>query len=452
MRDLIITALILSPLPAVLVRPHLGALLWLWVSYMNPHRLTWGFAYNFQFAMIIGVVTMGAWLLSREPKRVPWTTTTALLVAFTLWISLTTAFAAAPALAFPKWDRTIKIMVGVFLVLGLLQGRQRLIALTWVTAGSIAFYGVKGGLFVIATAGRYRVSGPEDSFIADNNQAAVALLMVLPLLRYLQQAAPRRWMRLALLAAMALTLLAILGTYSRGAIIGLAAVVLMLWLKSRHKAVLGAVIGISIGLAVAFMPPQWMDRIHSTSDYQEDASAQGRLDAWAHAMTVAVERPLTGGGFGTFSPEVFQRYSPGITWRAAHSIYFEVLGEQGFIGLALFLAIGITAYRSGTWIHRRVRGRPDLAWAGGLAQMLQVGLVAYGVGGAFLSLGYFDLYYGLVAMLVLTRAAVAQQLGARAPSSPLRLRPLAVAGGASPSGGARPREVTRRDGRTPAGG
>ena len=70
-RDIVLTAFILGLLPAVLVRPHWGILLWTWVGLMNPHKMTWGFAYNFPFAMIIGVVTILAILMSREPKRLP---------------------------------------------------------------------------------------------------------------------------------------------------------------------------------------------------------------------------------------------------------------------------------------------------------------------------------------------------------------------------------------------
>jgi hypothetical protein len=120
---------------------------------------------------------------------------------------------------------------------------------------------------------------------------------------------------------------------------------------------------------------------------------------------------------------VFAQYSPGVDWRAAHSIYFEVLGEQGFIGLAIFLGIGIAAYRSGTWVQRNVREHSEFRWAGELARMLQVSIAGYAAGGAFLSLGYFDLYYGLVAIMILTRVAVGQFLtqsnrsGTEAPSS-----------------------------------
>src|SRR5882724_6135009 len=122
MRDIILAAFLFGSIPFILWRPAIGVFLWLWISYMNPHRLTWGFAYDYPFAMIVGVATAVGWLLSREPKRLPGTTITALLVAFALWISLTTLFALAPDLAFPKWDRTIKILLGAFLTLGVMQG------------------------------------------------------------------------------------------------------------------------------------------------------------------------------------------------------------------------------------------------------------------------------------------------------------------------------------------
>ena len=411
MRDVLVTMLLLGPVPFVVFgRPNVGVVLWLLISYMNPHHLTWGFAYDFPFAMIVWIATVAGWLLSREPKSLPWTSTTALLVALMAWITVTTWCAVAPDLAFAKWDRTIKILLGALLTLAIMRGRARIEALAWVTAGSLAFYGVKGGLFAIATGGNYRVTGAPDTFIGDNNQAAVAMLMVIPLLRYLQMNAKRRWLRTGLLAAIGLTLLAILATYSRGAIVGLGAGAVFLWLKSRRKLAVGAIMSVAIIAAVSVMPGQWVDRINSTANYQDDSSTLGRFDAWHHAVTVAVERPLTGGGFGTFSPVVFARYSPDVHWRAAHSIYFEVLGEQGFVGLILSLVIGLVAFLNGTWVVRKAAGRADLTWAADMARMLQVSLVGYAVGGAFLSLGYFDLYYGLVVMMVLTRLEVARAL------------------------------------------
>jgi uncharacterized membrane protein len=79
LRDIVLTAFILGLLPAVLVRPHWGILLWTWVGLMNPHKMTWGFAYDFPFAMIIGVVTILAILISKEPKRLPFNPPVAVL-------------------------------------------------------------------------------------------------------------------------------------------------------------------------------------------------------------------------------------------------------------------------------------------------------------------------------------------------------------------------------------
>jgi probable O-glycosylation ligase (exosortase A-associated) len=411
MRDAILTAFILGLVPVVaLGRADIGILLWFWISYMSPQHLSWGFAYDMPFALVVGLATLMGWLMSPERKRLPSSATSVLLIVFALWISITTQFAIAPDLATEKWSRTLKILLASILTLCIMGGRQRILWLVWVTTGSIAFYGVKGGLFAAATGGNFRVVGPPDSMLTDNNQAAVAFLMVLPLLRYLQIRAPKRWLRLAFLLAMVLTLIAILGSYSRGAVIGLSATGLVLWLRSRRKLVIAVAMAALAAGAVSMMPPKWFDRIRSTADYQDDSSTLGRFDAWNHAITVAVSRPLTGGGFGTFSYEAFAAYSPGVNWRAAHSIYFEVLGEQGFIGLAISVSLLLVSFHNCGWVMRRGRDRPGLRWAVDLAAMLQVSFVGYAVGGAFLSLGYFDLFYGLAVIAALTRLEVARAL------------------------------------------
>ncbi|EQD61099.1 O-antigen polymerase [mine drainage metagenome] len=94
---------------------------------------------------------------------------------------------------------------------------------------------------------------------------------------------------------------------------------------------------------------------------------------------------------------------------AAHSIYFQVLGEHGFVGLFLFLAIGFFTWRSGSWIIRETRGKPDLHWANTLARMLQVSQIAYATGAAFLSLAYFDLPYYIVVLMEVTKLYIKNQ-------------------------------------------
>jgi probable O-glycosylation ligase (exosortase A-associated) len=148
------------------------------------------------------------------------------------------------------------------------------------------------------------------------------------------------------------------------------------------------------------MPKQWFDRMDTIDHYQADSSAMGRINSW-HFATNLAENNLFGGGFRTFTPRIFQLYAPEpLNVHAPHSIYFQVLGEHGFIGLALFLVFMLLAWRTGTRILKFCKGRAELKWASDLASLSQVSIVGYAVGGAFLTLAYYDLYYDIVVLLV----------------------------------------------------
>jgi probable O-glycosylation ligase (exosortase A-associated) len=408
MRSTLVALLVFGSLPVILVKPHVGVLVWSWIGYMNPHRLTWGFTYDFPFAMVVGVVTIGAWLFSREPKSLPWHPLVLLLAIFAAWISFTTLFAAYPDQAQGKWDRTIKILVlNGFITLGLITTRQRLDALIWVIVVSLGFFALKGAVFTLLTGGIYRLQGPPGSFIADNNQFGMALLMTLPLVRYLQLIAQSRWMRLGLAVTIVCFLVAVLGTYSRGALVGLAITAVALLIKSRHRMRLALTAGVALAAAVQLMPEHWHHRVATIFAYEEDASAQARLESWQYAVAVAREHPVLGGGF-----EIFRGNEAATSagYRTAHSIYFEILAEHGYVGLAIFVALGLGAYVAAGGVVRRARDHAELSWAADLAAMVQVSIAAYAVAGLFLNLATFDLYYHLIAMVVIARALVRKSL------------------------------------------
>jgi probable O-glycosylation ligase (exosortase A-associated) len=127
--------------------------------------------------------------------------------------------------------------------------------------------------------------------------------------------------------------------------------VLFLWLKSSNKMTLGVLIVVMAPLMLLMMPSKWFDRIDTINTYEEDSSAMGRINAWKMATNLAMDRPLTGGGFEIYDPGVFMQYAPNpYDIHAAHSIYFQVLGEHGFVGLFLYLILGFLTWRTGTWI------------------------------------------------------------------------------------------------------
>jgi probable O-glycosylation ligase (exosortase A-associated) len=410
MRDVLVTLVVFGSLPIILVRPYVGILVWSWLGYMNPQRLTWGFAYEIPFSLCVAIVTLVAILFSREPKRIPVTWLTALWIIFLMWMNVTTYFAFYSDAAWLEWERIMKIQLMTFATLLVMTSRERIRMLVWVIVLSLGYYGVRGGIFTIMTGGSFQVWGPDYTFIAGNNEIALALLMTLPLMQYLRITSSNRWIRAGLLIAMVLCAFSIVGSQSRGAFVGGFAMAVLLWFKSKRKSITGAVLLVLVPALFAFMPEQWHERMRTIESYEADTSAMSRIYTWRMAVRVADDN-LLGGGFGVWTQEAFDRYSP--EYREphdAHSIYFKVLGEHGWPGLLLFLGIIVLAWRTGTEIIRRTAQHDELRWLSELARMTQVSLVAFATGGAFLSLSYFDLYWHMVALFVLGSALVERHL------------------------------------------
>ena len=168
MRDIFVTAVVFGVLPFVFSRPYVGLYLYSWLSYMNPHRLAWGFASTMPFAYIVAVSTLLGVLFSKEPKRMPWTREMTVLTLLILWMVFTTFFAFFSSLAWNQLEEVLKIQLMIFLTPLVINSRQRLHGLVWIIALSLGFYGVKGGIFTILHGGVYRVQGPAGSFIAGN--------------------------------------------------------------------------------------------------------------------------------------------------------------------------------------------------------------------------------------------------------------------------------------------
>lgn len=414
MRDILVTLIVFALLPSIFRKPYMGVLMWVWISVMNPHTQGWGFATTFPFAAIIAAVTMVTLLFTREPKSLPLTSVTWVFILFVLWMNVTTVFAIYPEAVYEQWNKVMKIMLMTFVTLMLIKTRKHLELLIWIIVISLGYYGVKGGIFTIVGGGVDTVLGPEGTFIDGNNEIALALIMAIPLMHFLQTISSRKWVRHALTVAMVLSAFAALGSYSRGALLAIAAMGGFLWLKSQYKLRIGLLLVLAIPPALAFMPEQWTTRMDTINTYEEDESVQGRFNAWWMAYNLAKDRPI-GGGFEVITRELFYRYAPNPEdLHAAHSIYFQVLGEHGFVGLGLYLWLGYLIWRTGSWIIRNTRKLEGYQWAYSLATMIQVSFVGFSVGGAFLSLLYFDVPYYLMSAMVVTRVLVEKELKRKA--------------------------------------
>jgi len=401
MRSLLLLIIILWGLAKTFSRPWLGVCLWTWVSLMSPHRMTWGIASTFPIAQAIAGITLISLFTGKQEKLNIWSRESIVLLMLIIWICISTVFAINPDAAKEHLVTVLKIQLFVFLTLALISDKEKLNIYIWVVALSVGFYGIKGGIFTIMTGGGARVWGPPGTFIGGNNELALALLMVIPLMNYLRLQTKNKWIGRALIISMLLSAVSILGTQSRGAFLGIAAIGFFFWLKSKQKMAATMMVGVISMIVLFFMPQTWWDRMNTIQTYEEDASAMGRINAWTVAYNVANDR-ITGGGAGMFIPVVFREYAPNPEHVAdSHSIYFEILGEQGWVGFTLYLILAFLTWRTCSKLSGRHNNDPNMQWAQDLGRMLQVGLIGYFVSGAFLGLAYLDLYYNLVAIAII---------------------------------------------------
>jgi len=195
-RDIVLVVVIAGLLPLCFFRTWTGLLVWTWLAFMNPHRLTWGFASSLPFSEWVAMATLGGLVFSGDRKPFVWTRETILLLALWAWFCVTTLTALYPEAATAQPVTVSKVLLMAFLVIPFFQDRRRLRVLLLVVAGSIGYFGLKGGIWVLLTGGENRVLGVgTDTGISTNNALALALNMCLPIFFYLAKEEPRRWLR-----------------------------------------------------------------------------------------------------------------------------------------------------------------------------------------------------------------------------------------------------------------
>lgn len=399
MRDIVIAIFMAVAIPLGIFHPWMGIMNWAFISLASPHRQAYGFIYDAPLAMLTVIATLLGVLFSKDPKRLVIRGAMVWMGLFTVWMLITYPFSLDQGDGYNQeiLSKVMKIMFMNFVAIMVIFNRKQIDILIGVCALSLGIYGVKGGIFTLMTGGSFRVQGL-GGFLVGNNEMALALIMIVPLLYYLQQITEQRWYRLGLLAAIFLTCVAAVGSQSRGALLALVTMGSAFILRSpqRGKALIPF---LAVALFIPFfMPESWWSRMDTISTYQEDASAMGRINAWHLAWNVATHN-FFGGGFYLESDEIFGRYAPDPTdIHVAHSIYFQTLGQHGFIGLFLFLGMWVSTWRTARWISKNSGMANDQL----LARMVEVSLIGFATGGAFLNLAYFDgPYYMLVALTAL---------------------------------------------------
>ena len=420
MRDIVLMTIVAVFSSIGLVRPLVGILLFSWLAFFSPQSYVWGFGKTFPLSQVAAIGTIAGCFLGRETKRFPWCRESILLLALWAVFGVSSIFALYPAFSFELFFYLSKMLLMVFLTMLLINDKSRLEMFLRVAAISMGLYGLKAGIFVLASGGEQTVYGPEQSFLAANNSIGLALAINVPLLYYLWKTETRKWLRWLVGAMMFLSIPAVICTFSRGAWLGLGVAAGMLVLRSKQRFMIMPVAGILAGFLFTavpqLIPVPVAERFFLLEHYEVNESAESRFWNWEFCKRVGLARPITGGGiafssietYATYYPEFLDRW-PGKVW-TCHSIWFGIFGGHGFPGIMIWVGLLISCMLSLRQMRAYARTYPDLAWIGLLAECIQTALLAYMVVGTFLDAQYFDLFYYLVALVTIVRAIVGNTL------------------------------------------
>ena len=372
------------------------------------------------YNQIIAIATIGGWLLSNERKLPPPDPVLLLILMLFALATVSSFFSLAPELTWPKWNEFSKTIIYVLMLSIFLTTKARIHAFVWLVVLCIGFFGVKGGALFLPSGGNHHFTGPRGTYIEDRNHLAAAILMVIPLMNYLHLESANVWIRRGLTLATVLSVFAIIGTYSRGGLIGLVAVGGFFWWHSRHKLIAFLGVALIATLVAQLAPSAWVDRMRTieTAD-QADASFQGRLAAWQTFLEAGMDRPLIGAGMYSLNkPAVHSQYEPREVRmdrdkpiaRAAHSIYSQSISEIGLISVFIFSTMIIFVLFP---LKNRIKHNKSLSLPAShvrLVEMTRVSVIACLTCGAALSLAYYDLFY-IIMMICVISARVSAPIG-----------------------------------------
>lgn len=383
--------------------------LYLWIAYFRPESWAWSDIFTtLNLSYFAGAYLLLRTVLAGTPIRL--TTRSSLLFLYLAWALLSTTQGLNYDYSMPYWQEFAKAVIISYLITILVQTTADLRFVLMVITFSLGFEAVKQGwLQLLLNPGE--ANGNRIPFLGDNNLVAVGMAMLLPVIAALA-ATSTGWLKRLFQFMSVGVLYRAVSTYSRGGLLALGALGGMHLWRSPNKLRTVVAFVVLLAVVVPVLPQAYWDRmatIAAPAD-ERDASQTGRLHFWQVASAMASDHPILGIGHRGYEA-AYDTYD----WsqgeqgrrRAVHSAWFGVLAEAGYPGLLIYVAIVVSSFFACRRVRKSAaRGEvPDEL--GAYARALETGLVAFIIGGSFVSFQYCEMlwhYFGLT--MALERVAV----------------------------------------------
>lgn len=401
LRDIVVLIFLSGCIVLSLRKAWYGALALAIFSYMNPHAFAWGFVRDLPAYQVLFLAVAFSTLISTDRQWLPkdWRIPAFILLWF--YFLFTTTQAYFPDLAWQKFWFVTKIYLPFIFTLILINTREKLFFLIVTIACSIGLIAVKGGLFAIVTGFAHRIYGPPGTQFEENNAFAVAVLIAIPLLLLWYKETKNQWIRYGIVGAVPLMIASSLSSWSRGAMLTLGVLGIMLLWHSKRKWLIVPVMLIGVFAAFKFLPEDWFGRMATIENYQLDESAMSRIEAWRDGWYHTLDHPIAGAGFEGWMY---------VTKRDWHSSFVEMFSEHGFIAFAIWMSLILGTLYNLTMLPRKTRRIEGMEWVGNYCYSVRMSMICYMVGTAFLGLSYWDLLYHLIFISVLIKQFALQEL------------------------------------------
>lgn len=424
MKDIFFLAFIGYVLLLGLRRPFLWVLLYVYIDILAPQRIGYSIITTLPLSLIAFAAAFGGWLVIDRKEGARFTLRQGVLLGLLAYCWWSTGNADFPEDALTKWDWVWKaLLFAIFLPLTLTT-RARIEGLGLVLLLSVATIVIATGLKVVTGGGGY---GELNFFVDDNSgiyessTLATVAIGLIPLLWWFVRHGtifPRHWSVTAFAAALTFaSLLVPVGTEARTGLLCIAALAVLMLRYTRRRLMFVAGAGLLGLVALPFLPQSYYDRMATIAEPGGDESASTRVAVWKWTLDYVEQRPL-GGGFDAYRSNRFTYVMPvkktdgnttTVTYqevedkaRAYHSSIFEMLGEQGWPGLAMWLMLHVL----GLWQMERIQRRWKAAeaeaerWIAPMAAALQMGAVIYLVGALFQGIAYQPVMLMLVGLQI----------------------------------------------------
>lgn len=423
MRDLGLIGFLFALIALGFRKPFLFVLAYAYVDIVSPQRLSYYLLNSIPVSLICFVLALGGWLVMDDKRGVRIAPRQWLMILLLGWAFYTTTHADLPLEAATKWDWVWKaLLFAIFLPLTL-RTKLRIEALVLYMVLCASSIIITGGIKTALSGGGYgslSLMVDSNSGLYEGSTISTIAIAIIPIILWLAKFGtifPPEWRVRTFAGGLIFACLLIpIGTETRTGLLCIVALGMLMLRATKRRALYLTVIGIAGLIAVPLLPSSFTNRMNTIESYQADSSASTRIAVWGWTWNYVLEHPL-GGGFEVYrqnqltirlsdvkdmgSHATVSSSMQTDRGRAFHSAYFEMLGEQGFPGLALWLLLHLSGLLGMERLRRLyAKPSPEDAWIAPLATALQHGQIIYLVGALFVGIAFQPFIFMLIGVQI----------------------------------------------------